>query len=75
MGDGGGEESRKRTDLEGLGDETAERLRKDEEEGFDGCMDFATANSEVRVGSLDVVWIEGIDFDGKPRNWDVRSSY
>ena len=66
-------ESVKRTDLEGLGDVPVDRL-KEEEEGMRGRRSLARAKSGVRVGLFG--WaVEEFDSEGKPRNWDVRSSY
>jgi len=63
----------KRTDLEGLGESAAERLRKEEEDGIRGRGSLARAKSADRAWSLGCV-IEETDLVGKPRNWDVRSS-
>ena len=63
----------KRTDLEGLGELLPVRLRKDEDDGFCGRLSFARAKSGDRTVSLGRDVEEG-DLEGKPRNWDVRSS-
>ena len=61
------------TDLSGLDESVAERLRKEDEEGFRGRIIFAAAKSDERAGSLG--WeTDGLEVVGKPRNWDVRSS-
>ena len=63
----------KRTDLDGLGELLAERLRKDEDEGFRGRVSFARAKSGDKVESLG--WdTDEVDLGGKPLNWEVRSS-
>ena len=56
------------TDLSGLGESAAERLRKEDEEGFRGRIFLAAAKSGDRVGSLG--WeTEGlVVVVGKPRN-------
>lgn len=61
------------TDLSGLGESAAERLRKEDEDGFRGRIFFAAAKSGERAGLLG--WeTDGLEVVGKPRNWDVRSS-
>jgi len=59
--------------LDGFGELLPGRLRKDDEEGFRGRGSFARAKSGDRAESLGCD-ISEIDLDGKPRNWDVRSS-
>ncbi len=67
-------ESVKRTDLEGLGELPSAR-RKDEEDGMRGRGSLARAKAGERVGSLGCRAAEEEDLAGKPRNWEVRSSY
>lgn len=63
----------KRTDLDGFG-ESPGRFRKEEDEGFRGRRSLAWAKSAARAGSLGCD-IDEVEWLGKPRNWDVRSSY
>ena len=64
-----------RTDFEGLGESGPVRFRKDDEEGFRGRRSLAWAKSAARAGSLGCEIEEKVAWVGKPRNWDVRSSY
>lgn len=64
----------KRTDLEGFGELPPERL-KDDEEGMRGRRSLARAKAGERVGSFGCWAVEEADLEGKPRNWEVRSSY
>lgn len=59
--------------MDGFGESLTERLRKDEDEGFRGRGSFARAKSGDKDESLGCE-TDGVDLDGKPRNWDVRSS-
>lgn len=66
-------ESVKRTDFDGLGEVPLERL-KDEVDGMRGRRSLARAKSGESAESLG--WfVEEADLVGKPRNWEVRSSY
>ena len=68
----------KRTDLE-VGGVVGVRFRKEDDEGLEGREGwlFAAEKSGAREGLLG--WdinVEGADdVVGKPRNWEVRSSY
>ena len=58
----------KRTDLDGLGESAAERLRNEEDDGLRGLTFLARAKSGDKAGSLGCE-IEGVvDVVGKPRN-------
>lgn len=64
----------KRTDLDGFGESAPGRFSNEDEEGFRGRRSSAWAKSAARAGSFGCD-IEDVDWLGKPRNWDVRSSY
>ena len=66
--------SRKRTDLEGVGEDVFGERRNEEAEGIRGRVSFAWAKDEERDGSLGLL-MEDCEVVGKPRNWEVRSSY
>lgn len=63
-----------RTDLDAFGESPPLRFRNEDEDGFRGRRSLAWAKSAARAGSLGRDVEEG-DCVGKPRNWDVRSSY
>ena len=66
--------SRKRTDLEGLGEAEFDARLKDEEVGRRGRAPFAWAKSELNDGSFGRFMVDAFGLE-KPWNWEVRSSY